>query len=473
MKNKTVKLNPDIFRAYDIRGIVGDDITPEVAEIIGKAIGTFLLQKKHGNQLIVGMDNRHSSEELKASLILGLQSTGCNIIDIGLCTSPMMYRAVYEEETAGGVIVSASHNPKEYNGFKVVGRQAYPVAAEDMYLLRDLAISGKFIESQAETTVTKKDTQAHYINKILDVIHPARKIKVVVDTGNGVAGKYAPDLYKRLGCDVVEVHCDLDGNFPNHLPNPEHEENLLDAMRAVVETGVDIGIGIDGDGDRVGLIDEQGRFLSADYTIILLARDYLKRHPGATVLIDVKSSMNVIDEIKRNGGVPLLYKTGHSLIKKKMRADGIMLGGEFSGHFYVFENYFPFDDALYSSSKIIEIISQSNKPISGHFTNLRKLYSTSLIELGCPDAVKFDVMDKVVSLLSSTYEVKNIDGARIEFPSGWAILRASNTSPFLTFRAESVSEQGLRDILEEMYHTLQRFPKIDLKPLDKVIPDIQ
>jgi len=472
MKNRAVKLNPNIFRAYDIRGIVGDDITPEVAEVIGKAIGTFLLQKKHGNQLVVGMDNRHSSEELKASLILGLRSTGCNITDIGLCTSPMMYRAVYEGKAAGGIIVSASHNPKEYNGFKVVGREAYPVAAEEMYLLRDLAISGKFIESQAKTAVTKQNTQAQYINKILDEIHPERKIKVVVDTGNGVAGKFAPDLYRRLGCDVVEVHCDLDGDFPNHLPNPEHEANLLDAMKAVVETGVDFGIGIDGDGDRVGLIDEQGRFLSADYTIILLARDYLKRHPGATILIDVKSSLNVIDEIKRNGGVPLLYKTGHSLIKMKMRAENIMLGGEFSGHFYVFENYFPFDDALYSSSKLIEIISQSNKPISEHFTNLRKLYATSLIELGCPDAVKFEVMDKVISLLSSTHEVKNIDGARIEFPSGWAILRASNTSPFLTFRAESVSEKGLREILDEMHHILQGFPTIDLKPLEKVMPDI-
>lgn len=471
MANQNTTLNPEIFRAYDIRGIVGEDITPDKTEIIGKAIGTLLLGYHNGNDIVVAMDNRVSSEELKARLIQGLRSTGCNVIDIGLTTSPMMYQAVYAGGYSGGVIVSASHNPKEYNGFKIVGKQAYPVASEEMYKLRDIAVSGAFAQGSAQDsgTLTHKDTQEDYLNKITSVIHLERPLKVVVDTGNGVAGKFAPELYRRLGCEVIEVFCELDGTFPNHLANPEHEKNLLDAMRIVKESGADAGIGIDGDGDRTGLIDENGKFLSSDYTIILLERDYLMRHPGDTILIDVKSSLNVIGDIEARGGVPFLYKTGHSLIKMKMREMNLHLGGEFSGHLYVFENYYPFDDALYASAKLLEIISKEQKPISEHFASLRQLYATDLVELGCPDAVKFDVMKRVVEYLSANYEVKNIDGSRVTFPDGWALLRASNTTPYLTFRAEATSAQGLVRVLETVNTTLQRYPEIDRGPLEAAI----
>ena len=473
MNSTDVKLNPEIFRAYDIRGIVGMDITAPIAVVIGKATGTFLLGKNDGNRIVVSMDNRLSSPEMKAALIEGLRSTGCDIVDIGMSTSPMMYQAVCEEKAAGGVIVSASHNPKEYNGFKIVGRDAYPVAADDIFALRDIALSGKFMTAKGETSLTVKNIEEEYFKKITSVIRPGRKLKVVIDTGNGIAGKFAPDLYRRLGCEVVEVFTELDGNFPNHIPNPEHEANLVDAMKAVVDSKADFGIGIDGDGDRIGLIDDQGKFLSADYAIILFARDYLKRHPGETILVDVKSSMNVINEIKKNGGTPLLYKTGHSLIKKKMRAENLHMGGEFSGHFYIFENYYPFDDALYASSKVIEILSNSDKPLSEHFVGLPQLYSTSLIELGCADSVKFEVIKKVVELFSKTNEVNDIDGARVEFNSGWAIVRASNTTPFLTFRAESDSQAHLVDVLTAMQDTLATFPEIDLGPLKKTIASLK
>ena len=462
-----LKLNPNIFRAYDIRGIVGVDIDSSVAELIGKTVGTYLLNRNKGRNAVVGMDNRLSSEEFKRSLIKGLRSTGCNITDIGLCTSPMLYTAVYDGDFCGGVIVSASHNPKDDNGFKIVAEKAYPVAGDEIYRIRDMALAGQFASGIGSYSTL--DIEEKYYNRIQSVIHLDRKLKVVVDTGNGVAGKFAPNLFRRLGCEVVEVFCDLDGAFPNHLPNPEHETNLLDAARIVVESGADIGIGIDGDGDRVGLIDEKGRFLSSDYSIILLARDYLNRHPGAQVLTDVKSSQNVIDEIKNSGGKPLLYKTGHSLIKMKMRADNIMMGGEFSGHLYVFENYYPFDDALYAASKILEILSKSSFSLSEQFGGLKELYPTNLLELGCPDSIKFDVMKKVAEMFATTHEVFDIDGVRIAFRDGWAILRASNTTPYLTFRAEGNSIINLKQILVELHEALKRFPEIELDPLEETI----
>lgn len=465
-----LKLNPNIFRAYDIRGVVDVDIDPSIAELIGKTVGTYLLQRNKGNNVVVGMDNRPSSETLKQSLVKGLMSTGCNVTDIGLCTSPMLYKAVYDGDFCGGVIVSASHNPKEDNGFKIVAENAYPVAGEEIYKIRDMAFAGKFTSGNGSYTTF--DTEEIYLKKIESIIHLERKLKVVIDTGNGVAGKFAPNLFRRLGCEVVEVFCELDGTFPNHLPNPEHETNLLDAKRVVVETGADLGIGIDGDGDRVGLIDEKGNFLSSDYSVILLARDYLQRHSGDQVLTDVKSSQNVIDEIIKNGGKSLLYKTGHSLIKMKMRSDNISLGGEFSGHLYVFENYYPFDDALYAASKILEILSKSPVTLSAQFSGLKKLYPTNLLELGCPDSIKFDVMKKVAEAFSASHDVFDIDGVRVAFKDGWAILRASNTTPYLTFRAEGSSNESLKQILIEMQEVLMKYPEIKLDLLNQAIQEL-
>ncbi len=463
-------LNPNIFRAYDIRGVVDVDIDSSIAELIGKTVGTYLLNRSKGKTVVVGMDNRTSSEDLKQSLVNGLLSTGCDVTDIGLCTSPMLYFAAYDGLFCGGIIVSASHNPKEYNGFKIVSEQAYPVAGEEIYKIRDMALAGQFASGTG--FYSRLNIEEKYLNKIQSIVHLDRKLKVVVDTGNGVAGKFAPNLFRRLGCDVVELFCELDGSFPNHIPNPEHESNLLDAKRTVVESGADIGIGIDGDGDRVGLIDETGKFLSSDYSTILLARDYLLRHPGDQILTDVKSSQNVIDEIKNSGGKPLLYKTGHSLIKMKMRADNITLGGEFSGHLYVFENYYPFDDALYAASKILEVVSKSPIPLSAQFSGLKRLYPTNLLELGCPDTLKFDVMKKVAEMFSKSHEVFDIDGVRIAFRDGWVSVRASNTTPYLTFRAEGNSVGNLKKILLELRDAFIKFPEIEISPLEKAIHEL-
>jgi len=458
MSRGSAPLNPEMFRAYDIRGLVDVDLNPEIAETIGKAIGTFM-QQRGSRRLAVGMDNRLSSEAYKDALITGLRSTGCDVTDIGLATSPVLYYTVIEKNLDGGVAVTASHNPKQYNGFKVVGPQAYPIASEEMFQLRDVALSGQYAHGAG--SLSAYDPMPHYLEAILKASHLERSIKIVLDTGNGVAGKFAPPLLKSLGCEVVELYCELDGTFPNHTPNPEHEANVLDLEQEVCEVGAEIGIALDGDGDRLGVIDENGTYRESDYMIILLARDFLSRHPGATILIDVKSSLNVIEDIQKHGGQPLLYKTGHSLIKKKMRDDGIMLGGELSGHLYLFENYYPYDDALHAAARVLEILSRDKMPLSKHFADLPRLYSTRIIEIPCADRAKFEAIRKLVHLFAERYEVNEIDGARISFPNGWAVIRASNTTPMLTFRAEARSPEDLEAIKTESYTMLKRFPEIE------------
>jgi len=451
----TIRINPYMFRAYDIRGVVDDDLTEEATIVIGKGIGTYL-QQQGGNRLVVGRDNRPSSERLMGRLVEGLRSTGCEVVDIGLSTSPMMYAAVLAWDMDGGVNVTASHNPPQYNGFKVVGRQAWPVGGQDIEKLREVTLSGSFLTGQGK--YSQRNFLSQYFEKIERIIQLSRPLKVAVDTGNGVAGITVPVMLKRLGCEVVEVFTELDGTFPHHVPNPEDEANLLELKQQVVQTGADIGFGIDGDGDRIGLVDERGVYLEADYAIMLLARDFLSRNPGQKVLVDVKSSQNTIDDIHKHGGIPVLWKTGHSLVKQKMREDGLMLGGELSGHMFVFEDYYPIDDALFAVCRLLQYLSKDARKLSEHFLDVPKRYSTRLIEVPCDDAVKFDVVEKVKRVfLERGYEANTVDGARVSFPSGWALIRASNTAPNLTLRFEADSPERLQAIRGEVFGTLKKF----------------
>ncbi|MEW5986654.1 MAG: phosphomannomutase/phosphoglucomutase [Chloroflexota bacterium] len=443
--------NPLMFRAYDIRGVADDDLTEEAAVIIGKGIGTYL-QRRGGNQIVVGRDNRLSSERLKNSLVEGLLSTGCAVTDIGQSTSPMMYAAVIQWGLDGGINVTGSHNPKEYNGFKVVGRQAFPIGGPEIEVLRDLTLAEDFLGGRG--AYRQGSILEEYFAKIQGLVHLARPMKVAVDTGNGVAGLAVPEMLKRLGCEVVEIYTELDGNFPHHLPNPEKESSLAELKRQVVVTGAEVGLGFDGDGDRVGLIDEQGGFREADYVIMLLARDYLSRHPGAPVLVDVKISQNVINDIRQHNGLPVLSKTGHSLVKQKMREDHIILGGELSGHMFVFEDYYPVDDALYAAGRLLQYLSTTDKSVSAQFADLPKLYASRIIEIPCADHAKFDVIKQLQAAFAARYEVNTIDGARVTFPHGWAIVRASNTTPNLTLRYEADSPEHLEEIRDEVMATV-------------------
>lgn len=450
----SVSLNPYMFRAYDIRGTVDQDLTEDAAFVIGQGIGTYL-QQLSGKRIVVGRDNRLSSERLKNRLVDGLLSTGCDVVDIGLSTSPLMYAAAIEWNMHGGVNVTGSHNPVQYNGFKVVGKEAYPIGGQEMERLQALTLAGDFLEGKGKYTY--KDALSQYFVKLDETINLLRPLKVAVDTGNGVAGMTVPYMLRRLGCEVVEVYTELDGSFPNHLPNPEDEAGLTELKRQVVKTGAELGLGFDGDGDRIGLVDERGNYLAADYIIMLLARDYLERHPGQRVLIDVKASQNTIDYIKLHGGIPFLWKTGHSLVKQKMRDDNIILGGELSGHMFVFEDYYPIDDALFAACRLLQFLSKSRTSVSQYFSDLPSLCTTPLMELPCDDAIKFQVVEKLQHAFSEKYEVNTIDGARVTFPYGWAIVRASNTTENLTLRFEADSPEHLEAIKSEVLEVVNSF----------------
>jgi phosphomannomutase/phosphoglucomutase len=456
LMTSSANVNPNIFRAYDIRGIVDEDLTDETVAVLGKGIGTYLV-RQGANSIAIGRDNRLSSERFKNMLVEGVLSTGCDVIDIGLSTSPLLYAAVCMWDQGGGVNITGSHNPIEFNGFKITARNAYPVASEDIQLIRQIIEAGDF--EQGSGSKSQRDPKEQYFEKIRGAVDIQRGMKVAIDTGNGVAGLFTADVLRSLGCEVTELF----GNFPNHLPNPENEEYLEDLKATMAKGGLDAGFGYDGDGDRIGLIDETGAYRAADYIIILLARDYLSRHPGDRVLIDVKASKIVLDDIEAHGGVPFMWKTGHSLVKQKMIEEGIMLGGELSGHMFVFEDFFPFDDALYTSARLLHYLSRSDKTISEHLAGLPKLYSTPLILVPTPDDAKFGVIKQITEHFKELYPVNDVDGARVTFDDGWAIVRASNTTPNLTVRFEASTEEALERIEAEVYGVLGKFPEVDLE----------
>ena len=453
-------LNPTIFRAYDIRGLVGSDLTPDIVKLIGKAYGTYI-QDIDGKNIAIGQDNRLSSDQLRQSFIEGVRSTGCNVIDIGICLSPMLYFAVYKWGLNGGVIITGSHNPIEYNGLKMTKREASPIAEEEIQHLKQIIDNKTFVIG--EGNLEKKNIKSEYFDFLKKNIKLRRKIKIVVDAGNGTAGIYVPELLRDIGCDVIELYCESDGSFPNHLPDPEMEENLKDLKKSVIDHEADLGLAYDGDGDRFGLVDEKGYHYHADLLLILLARDFLEQHPGEKVLFDVKCSKNVFEDIKANNGVPYLYKTGHSLIKKKMREDNILLGGEISGHMFFGEDSFVYDDALQASCRLLQILTKYDKKLSGHFDGMQKYYSTPEIKVSCPDEEKFQVVNEVSGHFISEYpDSITIDGIRINFPKGWALVRVSNTNPYLTLRFEAETENELKNIKRIVREKLNEFPSVTI-----------
>lgn len=453
-------VDPFIFRAYDIRGLVGTNLTPEIAVLIGKAYGTYI-QKIEGNEIAIGKDNRLSSIELQESFINGLISTGCNVIDIGLSLSPMLYFAVAKWKLNGGINVTGSHNSIEYNGFKMTKRDAAPVAGEEIQVIKQIIEEESFIQGKGK--IEQKEIKGEYYDFLKSKAKLQKTIKVVVDAGNGIAGLYAPQLLREIGCDVIELYCESDGNFPNHLPDPEMEENLRDLKNEVIKHKADIGFAYDGDGDRVGIVDEKGRHYESDFVLILLARGFLEDHPGEKVLFDVKCSRNVFDDIKAHGGIPFLYKTGHSLIKKKMREENILFGGEISGHMFFGENSFIYDDGLQASLRILNILSKYDKKLSDHFIDLRHYFSTPEIKVPCSDQDKFHVVDNFSEYFLAQYpDSITIDGIRIIFSNGWALLRASNTNPYLTVRIEADSEQSLQEIKKTVVDKLKTFPSVNI-----------
>jgi phosphomannomutase / phosphoglucomutase len=453
-------LNPHIFRAYDVRGRVGSDINPEVFGLVGRAYGT-LIRSRDGRRIGIGQDNRESSAGLKAAFTDGARAAGLDVIDIGIVTTPMLYFATAHWKLDGGANITGSHNPVDYNGVKMVHPGAAPLTEQEIQGLRESIERGAFAAGAGG--LTTRSPRDDYFDTVAKLVRLERPLKIVVDAGNGIAGVYGPPLLRQLGCDVIELHCDSDGRFPNHLPDPEDPENVVDLQKKVVEVGADLGLAWDGDADRVGVIDERGRRHEADLILVLLARDLLTRHPGAKIVFDVKCSQVLVNDIRKHGGVPVMWKTGHSHLKRKMREDRILLGGEVSGHIFFAEGYYGVDDGVLAACKLAEIAAHHRGPISTLFDSVPHLHATPELKAPCPDGEKFRVIDELARDLKARFETIDIDGARVLFPGGgWGLVRASNTNPYLTLRFEAATQREIEDMKRIIYTALRRYPFVTL-----------
>jgi len=439
-------INPSIFRQYDIRGVWEKDLTPDTARLIGKAFGTYVgrtYPDRHIS-LTVGRDVRLSSRSLSDSLIEGIVSTGADVTDIGECPTPVQYFSLFHLGTDGGIMVTGSHNPPEYNGFKMsVGRET--IYGDDIQEIRGIVEGREFVEGKG--TIKQRPILDEYKAYLKKDFSSFSGLKVVIDAGNGTAGLVAPSLVKDLGADVVELFCEPDGNFPNHHPDPVVPENLRAMIEAVKISSADLGIAYDGDADRLGVVDNEGEIIWGDRLMIIFSRDILSRNPGAGVIGEVKCSQIMYDDIRRNGGNAIMWKTGHSLIKKKMKEEKALLAGEMSGHIFFADRYFGYDDAIYATLRLLDIVKKNGRPhsVKRLLRGLPQVFSTPEIRVDCDDRLKFGVVDKIRDIFSG-YEVNTIDGARINFGDGWALVRASNTQPALVLRFEALSEDSLRRI---------------------------
>lgn len=436
----------EIFKAYDIRGIVGKTLTSSVVRAVGQALGT-LAQERDRDTLVVGRDGRLSGPELCAALADGIRSSGANVIDIGMVTTPMSYFAAQHLGTQCCAMVTGSHNPPDYNGLKMVIAGG-TLAGEEIQALRHRIEVGTLRSGAGNARAV--DVGHAYVERIAGDVKLARPLKIAVDCGNGVAGAYAPALYRRLGCTVTELFCEVDGRFPNHHPDPSQPKNLQDLIRCLETTDNELGFAFDGDGDRLGVVTRDGAVIYPDRQLMLFAADMLARRPGATVIYDVKSTRNLRPWIVRHGGKPLLWKTGHSLIKAKMKETGALLAGEMSGHTFFGERWYGFDDGLYAGARLLEIVSRHANP-SAVLTALPDSVSTPELNVPCPDASPHALIEKLAETASfpGAADVIRIDGLRVEYPDGFGLARASNTTPVIVLRFEADDESALKRIQSE------------------------
>ena len=435
-------MNPRIFREYDIRGVVDQDLTNESVYLLGRSFSTYL-SSKGKQRVVVGRDGRLSSPRFRESLVQGMISGGLDVVDIGVCPTPVFYFSLFHLDRQGGVMITGSHNPSEFNGFKVcAGKET--IYGEEIQNLRKLAEARRFIDGKG--SVSFQEIIPAYQDFILRNISLKRKTKVVVDSGNGSAGAVAPQILRGLGCRVEELYSEVDGRFPNHFPDPTIPDNMKDLIAKVKETGAEVGIAYDGDGDRIGVVDDLGNIIWGDQLMILFARDILQNHPGATIISEVKCSQILYDEIAKHGGRGIMWRAGHSLLKSKMKAEKALLGGEMSGHIFFADRYFGYDDAIYASCRLLEILSQSEKRIPELLSDVPKTFTTPEIRVDCPDDQKFAVVERVKESFRKEYPIVDVDGVRVLFPDGWGLVRASNTQPILVLRFEAGSVERLEEI---------------------------
>ena len=443
--------SPEIFRAYDIRGIVGEALTVGAVCRIARAFATLALDAGQ-RRVVVGGDGRHSTDMLRRELVCGLCDGGVDVVDIGVVPTPLLYYATHVLETGTGVMITGSHNPTEYNGLKMVlgGRT---LAGDGIQQLRALVESGRFSKGGGRST--NLDLIERYIAEVATGTGVDRSLKVVVDCGNGVAGLVGPRLLATLGCEVVPLYAEVDGDFPNHHPDPADAANLADLIAAVDRTGADLGLAFDGDADRLGVVTERGEIIWPDRLMMLLSRAVVSANPGATVIFDVKCSRHLGAVVREAGGCPVMWKTGHSHIKAKIRESGAALGGEFSGHICFADRWYGFDDALYCAARLVELLASEPRPANAVFADFPDALATPEIKVPTTERRKFDVIDRLAGSAvfdTDAAEVTTIDGIRVDYPDGWGLLRASNTSPMLSLRFEADDDQAL-DRIQTVFDT--------------------
>ncbi|WP_173830606.1 phosphomannomutase/phosphoglucomutase [Herminiimonas arsenitoxidans] len=454
-------LSQSIFKAYDIRGIIGKTLDADVARNIGRAFGSAVRAK--GEQVVVlGRDGRLSGPELSTALAEGMQSVGIDVVDLGVVATPMVYFGTHVLDTQSGIMVTGSHNPPDYNGFKMVlaGEAIYGDTIQALY---QAIVEQNFAEGKG--SYRTYDIAATYEKRIVSDVKLVRPMKIAIDCGNGVAGAFAGDLYRALGCEVIELFCEVDGTFPNHHPDPAHPENLQDLIHCLQTTDAEIGLAFDGDGDRLGLVTKDGQIIYPDRQLMLFAQDVLTRHPGEQILYDVKCTRHLAPWITERGGKPLMWKTGHSLVKAKMRETGAPLGGEMSGHVFFKDRWYGFDDGMYAGARMLELLSREKDP-SAVLNALPQSVSTPELQLQLKEGESFPLIAKMQSeaKFPGSDQIITIDGLRVEYPDGFGLARSSNTTPVIVMRFEAESQQALQHIQAEFKRVI-----LAAKP-DAVLP---
>jgi phosphomannomutase/phosphoglucomutase len=464
-------ISGNIFREYDIRGIAERDLTNENVTLIGKAFATHMLGQNR-KRLVVGRDVRLSSERLRNALVEAMTGCGADVIDVGVVPTPTQYFGIVQQQADGGVMITGSHNPIDYNGFKMsTGVKAAngevsvgAVYGEEVQQLYKIIQSGKFASGKGKVEII--NVTPDYIAAIKKRVNLKKPLKIVVDPGNGCGGLFAPQIWKDMGCEVICLYCEPDGRFPNHLPDPTVMKYIKDLRAKVVAEKADIGIGYDGDADRIGLVDNLGRPVFADKLLAMCARDTLTRFPGGKVVFDVKCSQALPEFIEKHGGVPMMWKTGHSLLKAKMKEEHAPLAGEMSGHIFIADDYFGFDDAIFVSGRLMQILSHSGKTMAELHDEIPAFISTPEIRVEATDEAKFKIVSDMVAHFKKSYQVIDIDGARVLFGDGWGLVRASNTQPVLVMRFEARTAELLAQITEIFKKKLREYPVVKFSEAD-------
>jgi len=442
----------EIFREYDIRGVLDRDFDLDDMVRMGHAYGTYL-QEHTGKRAVIGRDCRLSSPSIRDALVEGLLKSGVHVVDVGICPTPVLYFAIRHLDTDGGLMITASHNPPEYNGLKVcLGNDT--IFGQEIQEFRKLVEKGHFKEGKG--TLETYDIMSPYTDFLVANISLARPVRLAADAGNGTAGIAAGPILERLGCKPVKLFFEMDGNFPNHQPDPTVLKNMSALIDRVREDGLEFGIGFDGDGDRIGVVDEKGQIIWGDMLMVIFAREILKDNPGATIIGEVKCSLNMYNDIEAHGGKAIMWKTGHSLIKKKLREEKALLAGEMSGHLFFADRYFGYDDAIYAACRLLEILSRRSQPLSTYLEDLPRTVSTPEIRIDCPEDKKFKLVEMVKEELRKDHEIVDVDGVRVIFPDGWGLLRASNTGPILVLRFEAKDKARLQEIRSLVEGTLEK-----------------